>query len=204
MHNCGPMVNELIERILDLVPIVERESPFPKGATFHEIEALCRAAREFHLDKDFPFLRVQPETWGNEHRVWFHGDRVFKSTYPNCFGLLPGKGNARPTQYLRRIELVNRIFGDSIRLEGIWIQNRGSVSVVTSQDYVVGDPAPIERIEELLVDHGFIRSKRGTDWFFRHAHGEIWIGDLHTKNVLLTAANELVVIDVLIAETKKR
>ena len=52
------MVNELIERILDLVPIVERESPFPKGATFHEIEALCRAAREFHLDKDFPFLRM--------------------------------------------------------------------------------------------------------------------------------------------------
>lgn len=88
---------------------------------------------------------------GAEHDVWISSDktRVFKLTRNEHFGELPQysdtaevgweNGAAAPAEYLRRLSLQNRIFGDDIRIEGV--RTGRTVAIATSQPFIVAaDP----------------------------------------------------------------
>lgn len=91
---------------------------------------------------------------GAEHQVFYRpaDGRMVKRTYPGTFGVTPDfKGNqtaATPLYYLRRLGLMNRVFGSDIRMEGIQmgespiIGQRGEQpAIVTSQPFVLpADP----------------------------------------------------------------
>jgi hypothetical protein len=68
-----------------------------------------------------------------EHQVFYRvsDNRAVKCTYPGTFGVTPDpKGMQRaatPLFYLRRLELMNRVFKSELRLEGISWENRCSL-----------------------------------------------------------------------------
>jgi hypothetical protein len=60
-----------------------------------------------------------------EHEVFYRAadNRAVKRTYPGTFGITPfpdgRQSHATPLFYIRRLELMNRVFGSDLRLEGI-------------------------------------------------------------------------------------
>jgi hypothetical protein len=88
---------------------------------------------------------------GEEHRLWPDADcrRYWKVTYPGFTGFtviaspesggIPDLTPALPLEYLERLSLQNRVFGDDIRLEGVALEGNKTV-VVTSQPILVGQP----------------------------------------------------------------
>lgn len=79
------------------------------GQAYHQITAIQKAAEELGISAlEFPALEAPPDTFGNEHEVWFPPGqtRVWKATYPDCFGIAVGReGEATPFEYLERISL---------------------------------------------------------------------------------------------------
>lgn len=67
----------------------------------------------------FPFLQRCPDAHGHEHEAWFdpRESRWTKATYPNRFGCAWGRsGSATAGEYLTRLILQNRYFGDDVEL----------------------------------------------------------------------------------------
>jgi hypothetical protein len=84
-----------------------------------------------------------------EHQVFFRAsdNRAVKCTYPGTFGITPGPKGAQhaatPWFYLRRIELMNRVFNSDFRLEGIMLGESMIIgasgqhaSIVVSQPWI--------------------------------------------------------------------
>src|SRR6266496_799661 len=101
------------------------------GGNTQEIERQSSCLGEWARDKNVILTDsyfVGLEKYGGitaEHEVYYRAadNRAVKRTYPGTFGVTPlPKGEqsyATPLFYLRRLELVNRIFGSDFRLEGI-------------------------------------------------------------------------------------
>jgi len=106
---------------------------------------------------------AKPLDGAGEHQVFFdpQTNRVYKSTYPGSFGLA-GKEywleRATPYFYLRRIALMNQVFGSDIRVEGV--TSGENPSIITSQPYHdaydKNSPHPSEKeIAEFMRSQGF-------------------------------------------------
>jgi hypothetical protein len=166
-----------------------------------EIEALRRFADEPGLLHDFGLLNAAPDAFGFEHEVWFPASgtvpsRVMKATYGNAFGTLPDGGEASPMGYLARLMLQNEVFGDDIRLEGVWEARPGVIRVVTSQPAIAGRSAEPEEIRTFFESSGFTlgRWRRNAVWF--RPDDDILCSDTHGGNILMTHDGMLVAIDV--------
>jgi len=96
-----------------------------------------------------------------EHRIWPSADRsrIFKVTHPGACGFnvlaaevtgsLPELVKALPLEYLERLVIQNKVFGDEIRLEGIAIETECMV-IVSSQPTLVGEPVPNSEILDFM------------------------------------------------------
>jgi hypothetical protein len=151
-----------------------------------EFEALLEWGQQQNLVSNSPPVRGRPDSKGREHEVWLDPQRarVFKATYPQQFGLaLSADGKATPAQYMERIELNNRFFGDDIRLEQLW-NDGGRLRVVTSQPAVEAPAASDADIEAFFADLGFEKVHRGEREFFYNPSEQVIAYDAHRGNVL--------------------
>jgi hypothetical protein len=123
---------------------------------------------------------------GGEHVVRYdeRSGRFFKATRPETqmgYGIAYGSfcQGATPSEYLDRLVIHNRIFGDDVRLERI-VPVGGKLSIITSQPAIKGRDAVQAEIDGLMTDKGFERIGLGT---YYHAGEGLLVHDLLPKNV---------------------
>jgi hypothetical protein len=135
----------------------------------------------------------------SEHTVRYDESRkrAIKETFPDEFGWVPildsGRwtaGIARPLDYIRRWQLFNQVFGDSVRLEGARRYEDGKVSIVISQSWrAAGDsrnPNPTrEEMEEFLHQAGFVPVPDSYRGWYRSGDGILLI-DANPDNFVQT------------------
>jgi hypothetical protein len=153
-----------------------------------------------------------------EHEVFYRAsdNRAVKCTYPGTFGVTPDpKGAQRaatPLFYLRRLELMNRVFKSELRLEGIilgkslLIGAKGEQpSVVISQAWIrpadpnLPHPSNAE-IAEFMAALGFdVLSRSYYGW--RRKNDGITILDARADN-FIKSPEGVVPIDLVISQGK--
>jgi hypothetical protein len=144
--------------------------------------------------------RLPPEdTRGGEHAVYYDesSQRFWKTTIPEAqkgYGIALGSWSrgATPGEYLERILLLNRVFNDDIRLEGIILKNRRPI-IVTSQPAIAGRAAPALLVDQLMVAGGFEKLTEGA----YHRAGLMFF-DLFPRNVILAGDGMVYPIDPVI------
>jgi len=109
---------------------------------------------------NIPFpKRSKIDLEGTEHLVRVRGGQVEKFQKRDGWiaivtdGGKLGLGEALPSEYLRRLELQNDLFGDSIRVQGLSRRNRFVISQPTLKG---GEPKELE-ISQLLEGEGWRR-----------------------------------------------
>ena len=155
-----------------------------------------------HPENHYPFLGRPPDGFGDEHQAWFDevSNRWFKATYPNRFGLGWGRvGTATAAEYLSRLVLQNRCFGDDIRLVAV-LNSAGRIRVLTSQPHISGEAASASEIQQWFQEIGFRRrvAEGRIAWYLRERN--LLIADAHEGNVLKTPEGALVPIDLNIIQ----
>ena len=153
---------------------------------------------------------------GAEHEVFIEPKehRVYKLT--RRFGLTIGTSfrmgkctqkylgvpfvrDATPLEYLERLALVNEVFADDVRLEGVITGEREAI--ITSQPVVRGRSATPDEISQWMALLGFsvvenvIAGRRDSASFFRASDG-VAAFDAHGENVL-TNGEQVAPIDLL-------
>ena len=152
---------------------------------------------------------VTPErTGGREHdltrladgRVWWKFTKPWASGYAvDLMDCEPTLRPARPLQYLARLKLQNRYFGDAIRFVGI-THDAKSRRLVISQPDIQGRPASWEEIDQWFESQGFSKLKvhrlGAYDSVAFGGHG-VGIFDVRPINVVMTDNGTLLPIDVI-------
>jgi hypothetical protein len=151
---------------------------------------------------------------GEEHRVWPSPDRAryWKATYPGFAGftviLVPGADSepdltpALPLEYLERLLLQNRLFGDDVRLEGLAIEDSRMV-LITSQPVLVGDAVEEDEIIGSLAKlwfkplWGLHLGRPGSLAFYRDLD-EVAVFDAHPANFVKDAEGIVLPIDLIL------
>jgi hypothetical protein len=151
-----------------------------------------------HPEAEYSFLQRKPDGHGNEHEAWFHEDsnRWYKATYPNRFGLAWGRiGSATAGEYLTRLTLQNRYFGDDIHLVAL-VNCNEKLRVITSQPHIFGERAPYEEIQRWLCDLEFLRfiSNDCVAWY--RDSDNLLVSDAHEGNVIRSKTGALFAIDL--------
>ncbi|MFN0075981.1 MAG: hypothetical protein ACKVY0_05865 [Prosthecobacter sp.] len=158
------------------------------------------------LSPDFP---PPSRIGGREHDVRFDEGELlwWKYTKAHLAGYTvefdsqaqPYLLNALPLQYLERLLLQNEVFGDDIRLQGLW-QDAAGWHIVTSQPDIAGRAATLDEIHAGMTAFGCRELPwRGIGYENSLAFqlGEIGVWDVHPANMVVTAAGLLVPIDVI-------
>ena len=113
---------------------------------------------------------------------------------------------ARPLQYLARLKLQNRYFGDAMRFVGI-THDAKSRHIVISQPDIQGRPASWEEIDQWFTEQGFVKLKVQRLGAYDSAafagHG-IGVFDVRPINVVMNDQGLLLPIDVMIRPITKR
>jgi hypothetical protein len=133
---------------------------------------------------------------GAEHEVFGVPEkgRVLKLTRPPNFGargVLPS--------YLKNIKWSNALFHDDIRMEGV-IETGDGPAVVISQPYIEGHSPEHEDVQDWFKQQGYLPAGENT---WRHPDTGAVIADAHTRNFIMTDANELVPIDLQVLNPGK-
>lgn len=149
------------------------------------------------------------EMGGQEHRVLDLDPHYLKATYSGQFGftvvagsVYPGLAAATPAEYLTRLHIGNKAFGDDWRLEGVGFEN-GRLVVFTSQPTVVGEAAsPAEIIafmerRRLMLLNGVALGQSGALSFYRDLD-QLAAFDAHPANVLKDEAGVILPIDLIL------
>jgi len=123
---------------------------------------------------------------GHEHQAWFDEEsgRWFKATYENQFGLAWGRrGTATVREYLTRLILQNKYFGDDIHLVAL-INVEGKLRILISQPHVAGDPAAYNEIQDWFRFLGFTRLEvdGSVAWYLQEEN--LLVADAHEGNVI--------------------
>lgn len=188
----------------------ERDAAASRAPELHpeslavEISALRLAAAELTLPDDFVCLQERaPLAFGGEHDVWVDDKTglVVKATREERFGFLPDRRRAaKPSEYLSRLILSNRIFGDSVEVLGVWLDRRFVVPrIVTTQPWIEGRYATEQEIAAYMAEHGFQRASRiDHAWERRMLGGALIVGDLIPRNVMVVDGCRIAVIDPLV------
>lgn len=172
------------------------------SASFSAFVSWCQENNLVRPESEFEFLRRTPDGLGDEHEAWFDEDsnRWYKATYLNKFGLGWAKeGTATPGEYLTRLVLQNKYFGDDIQLIAL-VQCGSCIRILTSQPHVAGDPAPYDEIKQWFCDLGFkyLENDGCIAWYLKSEN--LLIADAHEGNVLRTEDGMLVPIDLNIIQ----
>lgn len=165
--------------------------------------------------KILPLIFPGPEReGGREHDVSLDEatGRWIKFTKPAASGYTvswqddgtPYLHNALPLEYLQRLLWHNEVFGDDIRLLGLWQPQPHQWRIVTSQPGLQGTRAALEELAAAFAGVGFLPlSWRGIGYehslSFRFEGFDIW--DVHPANVLLSPEGLPLPIDVIITRT---
>lgn len=99
--------------------------------------------------------------------------------------------DATPFEYLSRLVLFNRTFGDDIQIEGV-ICDPGRVAIVTSQPVIRGRAATPAEVEAQMNEWGFMVSdcpplgrKNVASLSFYNSEERIAVFDTHAANFLV-------------------
>jgi hypothetical protein len=95
---------------------------------------------------------------------------------------------ATPSEYLDRLAIHNRIFGDDVRLERI-VPVGGRLSIITSQPAIKGRDARQEEIDAMMAEKGFERIGLGT---YYHSGEGLLVHDLVPKNAKVSEQDGVV------------
>jgi len=123
-------------------------------------------------------------------------ERLLKITHANQYGMLMrlvrsiasmpqqlsevmGLRPATPLEYLDRLGLHNRLFGDDAEFLGL-VRLRGGLSMVISQIFLHGRKPGIPLIRDFMAAHGF-RKLRDENAYFR-AEDKLAVFDAHARN----------------------
>ena len=150
---------------------------------------------------------------GREHDVRFDplSGRRWKYTKPSMAGYTVSWGsdgpflhNASPLDYLRRLTFQNEIFGDDIRLEGLWEASCRRWSIVTSQPHVAGAPPLLDEImlafEQLNFEKlPYLSVGYEGSLAYRKDGYDVW--DVHPGNVRLSQLGLPIPFDFIITES---
>ncbi len=134
---------------------------------------------------------------GREHEVFHHpaGMRFWKSTFPGESGF-GAFGYYTPAGYLRRLHLSNRIFGDDVEFEGVWVRSR-KLSLVTSQSFIQPHP---ERFIPTEAEIGAFLAALGFRWDENKMLWErddgVELADTHDRNFIIAPDGLIRAIDV--------
>jgi hypothetical protein len=153
-------------------------------------------------EADFPFLGRSPDAHGNEHECWFDepSNRWFKATFANRFGLAWGRdGTATAEEYLIRLTLQNRYFGDDIRLEAL-VNCNEHLRILISQPHISGGPATAKEIRDWFLSLGFYGVESGDRIAWYRIKENLLVSDAHEGNVIKTRDGVLVPIDLNIVQ----
>ena len=114
---------------------------------------------------------------------------------------------ATPSEYIERMKLSNRVFGDDVRIEGVTYDGRP----VISQRFIKGRDATPQEIDGFMRGAGYQKLPAGksalkgvlADTAWIHPKDKTLVADLRPANVKLDAVTgKLVPIDVIIAELR--
>lgn len=101
---------------------------------------------------------------GREHDVRYEAETGlwWKYTKPNLAGYtvswsedVPYMHNALPLDYLERMLRQNAIFGDDVRLVGLWNPAGHDWRIITTQPHVEGEAATLEQLGAAFEKVGF-------------------------------------------------
>lgn len=143
---------------------------------------------------------------GEEHRICRGHLRYQKATHAGRYGftVIPHNGqptltNALPSEYLNRLLVSNRIFGDDVQLTGV-TREAGGLVVLTTQPTIVGETATteemiayFERLRFSLLP-GFSAGYRGSHSFYRDLD-QVAVFDAHPANFLRDGNGIILPID---------
>jgi hypothetical protein len=147
---------------------------------------------------------------GTEHSVRFRGSRVEKHQRSN--GWVPiitpkgkiGLDHASPSEYLRRLDLQNELFGDDIQVIGL---TRGNRFATTQPTLKGGEPTEIE-IRDVLEGAGWRRipiglqelppDLMGSAWW--HREEQVILLDARKPNLKKTDFGDVLPIDLILAD----
>jgi hypothetical protein len=160
--------------------------------------------------KGFLYRELIPDLQGGvEHDVILDAvtGTVLKFTKPNKaayavnFDLgTPRMIPATPLEYLDRLQLQNRIFGDNIRFVGI-AGTAGQRRIVTRQDIVTGRPAWWEEIVRMMTDLGFTKLRHnhgiGYEDSYAFLRADAVVFDMRPANVFVTDDGIVVPVDCI-------
>ncbi|MFZ4765737.1 MAG: hypothetical protein ACOYMN_12350 [Roseimicrobium sp.] len=147
---------------------------------------------------------------GREHDVRYEAESGlwWKYTKPNMAGYtvcwndgLPWLHNALPLDYLERMLRQNELFGDNVKLIGLWKPQGHDWSIITTQPHVEGRKATLEELEKAFIETGFeMLPWRGLGYAeslsVRKDGFDVW--DIHPANVLVTDSGLPLPFDVMI------
>lgn len=148
---------------------------------------------------------------GEEHR-YRRGVNVYrKATYPGQYGFTvislngqPTLTHALPAEYLARLLLSNRLFGDNFQLLGVTRETAG-LAILSSQPAIVGDACSREEMTAYFaVRHfsaipGLSVGNPGALAFYRDLD-QTAAFDIHPGNLLRDANGVVTPIDVIVLE----
>lgn len=158
-------------------------TPERKGGREHDLLRLANDSRWLKFTKP----------WASGYSVDLSGDEPI---------LLP----ARPLQYLDRLRLQNRCFGDEIRFVGI-THDAKSRRIIISQPDIQGHPASWDEIDYWFLNQGFVKLKVQRLGAYDSAafggHG-VGVFDVRPINVVMTDNGLLLPIDVMMRPMTKR
>ncbi len=165
--------------------------------------------------KILPLTFPPPEReGGREHDVTLHetSGRWIKYTKPSASGYTvswradgtPFLHNALPLDYLQRLIWQNEVFGDDIRLIGLWAQDPHHWRIVTTQPGLQGTRATLDELAAAFGAVGFqILPWRGVGYegslALRFEGFDIW--DVHPANVLLSPDGLPLPLDVIVTRS---
>lgn len=178
-----------------------------------------RAEKEWRYFRDWaqggglilPQQLTPPErAGGREHDVRYEARAGlwWKYTKPNLAGYTvswangePFMHNASPLEYLERLLRQNEVFGDDLRLAGLWNPQAHDWCIVTTQPNVVGDVANLNALQTAFEHAQFqILPWRGIGYAeslaARKDGIDVW--DIHPANVLVTEEGLPLPLDVML------
>lgn len=150
-----------------------------------------------------------PDARGTEHQVWYRGAEVEKHQHAN--GWMPiikgGKiciAPGLPSEYLRRLELQNDLFGDDIKVLGLTPANRFAIS----QPRLKGEDPSENEIKQVLEAAGWQRvpmklqdlptTLMGSAWW--HREEQVIMLDARKPNFKKTSEGAVLPIDLVLAD----
>jgi hypothetical protein len=182
-----------LARALGWIRLFRGASGRASAADFFDRAA--QAGLVLHAPAFLGWLRARKDlASGSEHTVYFdrRSQRVIKVTHPDVVG--DGAIGQHPDlrSYLRNLDMLNRTFGDDVRLEGV-VQLEGEFpQIVTSQPFIKdARQATLAEIEAYMELQGFQKQADGS--YYNEAL-KIRASDLVGPNMLARDTTDGVVI----------